>query len=101
MNLSDEQRALQETAADFLAAHTNARKEADADAELWSRIVELGWAAVQVPEGLDGLGLGPVELALPTRIHSPSRRADPTWLPADNRNKLPGFHHGAGESLRG
>ena len=64
MNLSDEQRALQETAADFLAAHTNARKEADADAELWSRIVELGWAAVQVPEDLDGLGLGPVELAL-------------------------------------
>lgn len=64
MKLSDEQRALQETAADFLAAHTNARKEADADAELWSRIVELGWAAVQVPEDLDGLGLGPVELAL-------------------------------------
>lgn len=64
MNLSDEQRALQETAADFLAAHTNARKETDADAELWSRIVELGWAAVQVPEDFDGLGLGPVELAL-------------------------------------
>lgn len=64
MKLSDEQRALQETAADFLAAHTNARKEADADAELWTRIVELGWAAVQVPEDLDGLGLGPVELAL-------------------------------------
>lgn len=64
MKLSDEQRALQETAADFLAAHTNARKEADADAELWSRIVELGWAAVQVPEDLDGLGLGPVELVL-------------------------------------
>lgn len=64
LNLSDEQRALQETAADFLAAHTNARKEADADAVLWARIVELGWAAVQVPEELDGLGLGPVELAL-------------------------------------
>lgn len=64
LTLSDEQRALQETAADFLAAHTNARKDADADAELWSRIVELGWAAVQVPEDFDGLGLGPVELAL-------------------------------------
>ncbi|MBN8440938.1 MAG: acyl-CoA dehydrogenase family protein [Thauera sp.] len=64
LTLSDEQRALQETAADFLAAHTNARKEADADAELWSRIVELGWAAVQVPEDFDGLGLGPVELVL-------------------------------------
>lgn len=64
LTLSDEQRALQETAADFLAAHTNARKEADADTELWSRIVELGWAAVQVPEDFDGLGLGPVELVL-------------------------------------
>lgn len=64
LTLSDEQRALQETAADFLAAHTNARKDADADAELWSRIVELGWAAVQVPEDFDGLGLGAVELAL-------------------------------------
>lgn len=64
MNLSDEQRALQETAADFLAAHTNARKEVAGDAELWSRIVELGWAAVQVPEDFDGLGLGPVELVL-------------------------------------
>lgn len=32
LTLSDEQRALQATAADFLAAHTNARKEADADA---------------------------------------------------------------------
>lgn len=64
LTLSDEQRALQETAAGFLAAHTNARKEADADADLWSRIVELGWAAVQVPEDFDGLGLGAVELAL-------------------------------------
>lgn len=64
LNLSDEQRALQETAAGFLAAHTNARKAADGDAGLWSRIVELGWAAVQVPEELDGLGLGAVELAL-------------------------------------
>lgn len=62
--MTDEQRALQETAADFLAAHTNARKECDGDAELWSRIVDLGWAAVQVPEDLDGLGLGAVELAL-------------------------------------
>ena len=64
LSLTDEQRALQETAAGFLAEQSNARKETDADAGLWSRIVELGWAAVQVPEALDGLGLGPVELAL-------------------------------------
>ena len=37
LTLSDEQRALQETAADFLAEQGNARKEAqaDADAGLW------------------------------------------------------------------
>ncbi len=64
LTLSDEQRALQETAADFLAEQGNARKETEADAGLWARIVELGWAAVQVPEELDGLGLGQVELAL-------------------------------------
>ncbi len=62
--LSDEQRALQETAADFLAAHGNARADRDGDGALWARIVDLGWAAVQVPEALDGLGLGAVELAL-------------------------------------
>jgi alkylation response protein AidB-like acyl-CoA dehydrogenase len=64
LTLSDEQRALQETAADFLAEQGNARKETEGDAGLWARIVELGWAAVQVPEELDGLGLGQVELAL-------------------------------------
>ncbi|MDY0072248.1 MAG: acyl-CoA dehydrogenase family protein [Thauera sp.] len=62
--LSDEQRALQETAADFLAAETNARLEPEVDAALWARIAELGWAAVQVPEEIDGLGLGAVELSL-------------------------------------
>ncbi len=62
--LTDEQRALQETAADFLAEQGNARKETQGDAGLWAHIVELGWAAVQVPEALDGLGLGPVELGL-------------------------------------
>lgn len=62
--LTDEQRALQETAAAFLAAHGNARADTDGDGALWARIVELGWAAVQVPEDVDGLGLGAVELAL-------------------------------------
>ncbi|WP_068636524.1 acyl-CoA dehydrogenase family protein [Thauera butanivorans] len=62
--LNDEQRALRETVADFLAGHGNARKEADSDAGLWRSIAELGWAAVQVPEEFGGLGLGAVELAL-------------------------------------
>nr|MBP6761961.1 acyl-CoA dehydrogenase family protein [Thauera sp.] len=64
LTLSDEQRALQETAADFLAEQGNARKDVQDDAGLWAHIVELGWAAVQVPEELDGLGLGAVELGL-------------------------------------
>ena len=48
LTLSDEQRALQETAADFLAEQGNARKDVQADAGLWAHILELGWAAVQV-----------------------------------------------------
>ncbi|WP_341643879.1 acyl-CoA dehydrogenase family protein [Thauera sp. SDU_THAU2] len=62
--LNEEQRALQQMAADFLAEHGNARKARDGDAGLWQRIVELGWTAVQVPEELGGLGLGAVELSL-------------------------------------
>ena len=64
LTLSDEQRALQETAADFLAEQGNARKDVQDDAGLWAHILELGWAAVQVPEEFDGLGLGAVELGL-------------------------------------
>lgn len=64
--LSDEQSALQETAAAFLAEFANARKPRDEDGALWRRIAELGWPAVQVPEALGGLGMGPVELALLT-----------------------------------
>ncbi|MCK0508177.1 acyl-CoA dehydrogenase family protein [Aromatoleum anaerobium] len=62
--LSDEQLALQDTAAAFLAEFANARKPREDDAALWRRIAELGWAAVQVPEAFDGLGMGAVELAL-------------------------------------
>lgn len=62
--LSDEQLALQDTAAAFLAEFANARKPPADDAGLWRRIAELGWAAVQVPEAFDGLGMGAVEVAL-------------------------------------
>lgn len=62
--LSDEQLALQETAASFLAEFGNARKPPSEDGELWQRLCELGWPAVQVPEDFDGLGLGAVELSL-------------------------------------
>lgn len=64
LTLTEEQRVLQASAADFLAAHSNARKEPDSDADLWALMVDLGWVAVQVPEDFGGLGLGPVELTL-------------------------------------
>lgn len=62
--LSDEQVALQDTAAAFVAEFANARKPPEEDAALWRRIAELGWLAVQVPEAFGGLGMGAVELAL-------------------------------------
>jgi alkylation response protein AidB-like acyl-CoA dehydrogenase len=37
--------------------------DAEAD-QLWSRMVELGWPALTVPEAAGGLGLGAVELAV-------------------------------------
>ncbi|AYH43683.1 acyl-CoA dehydrogenase family protein [Azoarcus sp. DN11] len=62
--LSDEQVALQDTTAAFVAEFANARKPPEEDAGLWRRIAELGWPAVQVPEEFGGLGMGAVELAL-------------------------------------
>lgn len=42
-----------------------AAQRAEVDAELWSGLAELGLFAMLVPEALDGLGLGFVDLALP------------------------------------
>lgn len=62
--LNDEQRALQDTAAAFVAEFGNARKPPAEDGALWQRMVDMGWAAVHVPEAFDGLGMGAVELCL-------------------------------------
>lgn len=62
--MTEEQRALQETAAAYLAAHANARDGRDADPALWQGIAELGWTAVIVPEAFGGLGLGLAEAAV-------------------------------------
>ena len=43
--LTEEQRALQETAAAYLAQHANAREGRDGDQALWQGIAELGWTA--------------------------------------------------------
>ena len=62
--LTEEQRALQETAAAYLAEHANARDGRDGDPALWQGIAQLGWTAVIVPEAFGGLGLGLSEAAV-------------------------------------
>jgi alkylation response protein AidB-like acyl-CoA dehydrogenase len=70
--LTDDQRAIQRTARDFLAsayppaevrrlAYDTPRGFED---EGWAAICELGWPALLVPEEHGGLGLGVVELAV-------------------------------------
>jgi alkylation response protein AidB-like acyl-CoA dehydrogenase len=70
--LTDDQRAIQRTARDFLAAeyppaevrrlaYDSPRGFTD---EGWARICELGWPALLVAEEHGGLGLGVVELAV-------------------------------------
>jgi alkylation response protein AidB-like acyl-CoA dehydrogenase len=70
--LTDDQRAIQRTARDFLAAgypseeirrlaYDTARGFTD---EGWTRICELGWPALLIAEEHGGLGLGVVELAV-------------------------------------
>jgi len=57
LELSDDQQALQESVRAVVEEH----KRADA---LWSRMVELDWPGLAVPEEHGGLGLGFVELAV-------------------------------------
>ncbi len=71
-DLTDDQRAIQRTARDFLAAAyppAEVRRLAyETDRgftdEGWTAICELGWPALLVPEEHGGLGLGVVELAV-------------------------------------
>jgi alkylation response protein AidB-like acyl-CoA dehydrogenase len=70
--LTDDQRAIQRTARDFLAAGYKPEEirrlayETDRGFtdEGWARICELGWPALLVDEEHGGLGLGVVELAV-------------------------------------
>lgn len=69
--LSDDQRAIQEAARDFLndAANTDAVRAAAESATgfdemLWRGLGEMGFAGLMVPESHGGLGLGAVEMAL-------------------------------------
>ena len=71
-DLTDDQRSIQRTARDFLAAgypseeirrlaYDTPRGFTD---EGWARVCELGWPALLIAEEHDGLGLGVVELAV-------------------------------------
>src|SRR5437588_6400237 len=69
--LSDDQRALQDAAADLLDSLSGteqvramATREEAYDARLWKAMVEQGWTGVELPEANGGLGLGVVEAAV-------------------------------------
>jgi alkylation response protein AidB-like acyl-CoA dehydrogenase len=67
----EEQELLREQARGFLANHcppTAVRAvldgDADHDAQLWQKIVEMGWTATVIPEEYGGLGLSYLELVV-------------------------------------
>ena len=70
--LTDDQRAIQQTAKEFLASRYPAEEvrrlaledERGFTDEQWTAVAELGWPALVVPEDDGGLGLGVVELAV-------------------------------------
>ena len=71
VQLSDEQRMLQDSAAKFCQNEINSEKVralADAPAgitnDLWQKIAEQGWLGIMVPEEDGGLGLGVQELGV-------------------------------------
>jgi acyl-CoA dehydrogenase len=68
---SEDQNMLRDQARKFLAEHcppTVVRKVLDSDAEydadLWKKIVDMGWTAAAIPEEYGGLGLGYLELCV-------------------------------------
>ena len=68
---SDEQELLREQARGFLADNcppAAVRKvldgDAEYDAELWQKVVEMGWTATVIPEEFGGLGLSYLELVV-------------------------------------
>ena len=69
--LSDDQRALQDAAADLLGSlsttdqvRATASKDEAYDAGLWKAMVDQGWTGVELSEDHGGLGLGVVEAAV-------------------------------------
>src|SRR5919201_1486555 len=70
-DLNDEQRAIKETAKEFLAARFKSERireiaasEDGGDEAGWREMSELGWPGLALPEEWGGQGLGTVELAV-------------------------------------
>ena len=70
-DFNDEQREIQSTAREFLAARFKPEKvrelaESDSpyDDAIWSEMCELGWPGIAIAEEYGGLGLGAVELVI-------------------------------------
>src|ERR1700741_4497550 len=70
-DLTDEQRAIKETAREFRAARFKSERireiaasEDGTDAAGWAEMSELGWPGLALPEEWGGQGLGTVELAV-------------------------------------
>jgi alkylation response protein AidB-like acyl-CoA dehydrogenase len=68
---TEEQEFLRETARDFLQEHAPVKLarevmegEESHSTEVWSRMTELGWTGLAIPEPYGGAGLGMVELAI-------------------------------------
>lgn len=71
LTLNEEQRLIVESAAAFLAAQTGSASARAAhehpgqwDTALWQQVGELGWCGIHLPESMQGLGLGVIELCL-------------------------------------
>ena len=71
LDFSDDQKFLQSEAQKFFnkegglsSARSVMDNSLEGDAELWQKIVELGWTGIRVPEVYEGLGLGHLELCV-------------------------------------
>ena len=71
LDFSDDQKFLQEEAKKFLEKENSVNRsrnildtDKNVDKDLWSKIVELGWTGIRIPEKYGGLGLGHLELCV-------------------------------------
>ena len=71
LDFSNDQKFLQEEARKFLEKENSINRnrgvldsDHNTDAELWNKIVDLGWTGIRIPEEYGGLGLTHLELCV-------------------------------------